>query len=257
LKAIILGAGQGKRLLPLTENLPKALLDVAGKSLAEWQIGELHKCGVTEILFVSGFNAAALSNALAACAPRYPGCTLRCINNPDYATSDNLVSCWVARAEMTEDFVLLNGDTLFRAPLFRQLLASPPGPVTLAIDHKAHYDDDDMKVCLDGRSLVKIGKTLPAADSHGESIGMILFRGDGPERFAAALEDALSHPRATRQWYLSVIGAMAPSGGVAVEAITGYDWCEVDYPLDLQRARHLAASWQEADGEALTSATAS
>jgi choline kinase len=257
LKAIILGAGQGKRLLPLTENLPKALLDIAGKSLAEWQIGELHECGVSEIVFVSGFNAAALADAVAACAPGYPGCALRCINNPDYATSDNLVSCWVAREEMTEDFVLLNGDTLFRAPLFRQLSASPSAPVTLAVDHKAHYDDDDMKVQIDGRSLVKIGKTLPPSEAHGESIGMIRFRGAGPARFAAALEEALNHPQATRQWYLSVIGAMAPSGDVAVETISGHEWCEVDYPLDLKRARHLAASWRDAEGEAPTSATAS
>ncbi len=243
MKAIILGAGQGKRLLPLTAEVPKALLNIAGRSLAEWQARELCRCGIEELVFVTGFNSAAFERALAALAPAYPGCRVRSIHNVGYASTDNLVSCWMARAEMTEDFVLLNGDTLFRAPLLRQLLASEEAPVTLAADRKEHYDEDDMKIRFDSRRLDKIGKTLPAPEADGESIGMILFRDEGPARFAAALEEAVREPQAEKRWYLSVIDALAPSGDVQVELIEGHPWCEVDYPLDLERARHLAAGW--------------
>ena len=64
MKALILGAGQGSRLLPLTETDPKALLNIGGKSVVEWQIDGLLACGVTEICFLAGFNLAAVEPEL-------------------------------------------------------------------------------------------------------------------------------------------------------------------------------------------------
>ncbi len=57
MKVIILSAGQGKRLLPMTATLPKCLLPVQGKTIIEWQIDELHKCGIDQITVVVGYNA--------------------------------------------------------------------------------------------------------------------------------------------------------------------------------------------------------
>src|SRR3546814_14185335 len=73
-------------------------------------------------------------------------------------------------------------------PVLQALLASPAAPVSLAVDHKERYDDDDMKVELDGSRLLDIGKKLPPERVQGESIGMLYFRGEGPRRFVAALE---------------------------------------------------------------------
>jgi hypothetical protein len=95
---------------------------------------------------------------------------------------------------MNENFILLNGDTLFQAPLVRQLLSSPDAPVTLAVDRKASYDEDDMKVCLDGTRLTDIGKKLPVDAVDGESIGCMVFRGDGPSIFARYLAQVLRDP---------------------------------------------------------------
>src|SRR3546814_17569195 len=75
-----------------------------------------------------------------------------------------------------------------------------------------------MKVQLDGGRLLDIGKKLPPERVQGESIGMLYFRGDGPRRFVAALEAAMLDPAAIRQWYLSVIAALAPQ--VHVQAVT-------------------------------------
>ena len=60
MKALIIGAGQGKRLLPLTETTPKALIKIGGKSLFEWQLDALVECGVSEVVFVAGFNIGAV-----------------------------------------------------------------------------------------------------------------------------------------------------------------------------------------------------
>lgn len=247
-KAVILGAGQGKRLLPLTETQPKALLIVAGRRVVEWQIEALVESGISEIVFVSGFNSELVDETLADYRPRAGTCRIRILHNPFYTVADNISSCWLAIPEMDQDFVLLNGDTLFRAPLLGQLLSSPEAPLTLAVDRKASYDEDDMKVRLDGTRLTDIGKTLPVDAVDAESIGCMVFRGEGPAIFARYLASVLKDPENLRLWYLSVIRRMAQEGiEVRTALISGHPWCEVDYPLDLKRAQALLSAWDEAE----------
>lgn len=233
MKVIILSAGQGTRLLPYTANVPKCLLDIQGKTLLEWQIGELHKCGIEQITVVTGYGAEKVDALL---QQKYEGQDIKTHYNPDYATTDNLVSCWEVRGQMSEDFILLNGDTLFEAEVVKNLLASPVTPLTVTIDHKEIYDTDDMKVSLDGTRLLNISKEILSDKVHGEAIGMILFRGDGPFLFRDSLEKALNDVQSTHKWYLSVIDAIAKKNTVLTCSIQGLSWCEVDYPTDLDEA---------------------
>jgi choline kinase len=257
LKAIILVAGQGKRLLPLTADDPKALLQIGERRSVAWQISALAACGVDDVVLVTGFNADKVDRVVDELAPQFPACRIRTIYNPFYAVCDNLVSVWSARAEMTEDFLLINGDTLFQAALARTVLDSPRAPVTVTIDRKAHYDEDDMKVRLDGDRLVDIGKKLPLDQVQAESIGMLLFRDQGPQIFAEKLDALMRDQASLRKWYLSVIADLAADHDIATCLIEGHAWCEVDYPLDLKRATQMVSSWHvEAEG-ALPSASLS
>jgi L-glutamine-phosphate cytidylyltransferase len=247
MKAIVLSAGQGRRLLPLTVEEPKCLLSVdVDRSILELQLQALASCGIERVCIMVGFGAARVERFLA--MHRIKPLEVRTRYNPFFATSNNLVTCWLAMAEMTEDFVLLNGDTLFEPKILRRLLASPPAPVTLTIDRKAEYDEDDMKVSLVGdRRLIAVGKTLPATETNGESVGLMLFRGTGVEAFRGTLEAAIRHPAALQQWYLSVINTMAGPLRVEAELIKGLWWAEIDTPEDLRRARthfaHQQAKW--------------
>lgn len=239
MKAVILSAGQGSRLLPLTAERPKCLLPLGPKSLIEWQIDILSRSGVDEIVVVVGFRAALVEAVLARLAR--PGLRIRTLFNPFYSVADNLGSCWLARHEMIGEFLLLNGDTLFETAVLQRLLHSPPAPITVTIDRKASYDADDMKVHLDGTRLVEIGKTLPPARTDGESIGLLLFRGDGPELFVDAVDRALQVSEGLTSFYLKVIDRLAKSHHVETATIEGLAWGEVDYPVDLQRAERLVA----------------
>jgi choline kinase len=239
MKAVILSAGQGKRLLPLTADCPKCILPVGGRSLVEWQIDELAKCGIDQVSVVLGFRADKVERIL---RERYGSHHVKTIYNADFAVSDNLVSCWAAHGEMHSDFVLLNGDTLFEAAVMQRLLDTPHRPVTVAISHKKDYDADDMKVELDGCRLVNIGKDLLPDQVDGESIGMILFRGQGPGLFRLALEKTLETPSAQTKWYLSVVDEMARSMPVWTCSIEGLQWCEVDYYADLKLAEKVVSA---------------
>lgn len=249
MKVVILAAGQGKRLLPLTADKPKSLLDIGGQTMIGWQVRELMKSGVEEVIVVTGFRAQAVDGEVQKLQTQYPACRFKALYNPEFDSADNLVSCWSVSAEMDQDFVLINGDTLFEAGIFQRLVDGPPAPITVTIDQKDHYDEDDMKVRLDGARLLEIGKTIPMDTVDGESIGMILFRGEGPQLFAVALDQAKRNPQPHHRWYLSVIDDLAKTGSVETRSIKGLEWCEVDYPLDLKWARQMISGWATGTGE--------
>jgi choline kinase len=240
MKAIILSAGQGTRLLPMTATIPKCLLDIQGKTIIEWQIDELHKCGVDQITVVTGYGADKVEDLL---HRRYGPQRVQTHYSPDYATTDNLVSCWKVREQMTDDFILLNGDTLFEAAVVKSLLKSPASPVTVTVNHKDIYDADDMKVSIEDSRLTKVGKDIPSGNIHGESIGMILFRDTGPAIFKSRLENAMADSKSIRRWYLSVIDEIAQEITVLTCSIKGLAWCEVDYPADLKQAVRVVATF--------------
>ncbi len=236
-KAIVLSAGPGRRLLPLTAERPKCLLPVdADRPVLELQLRTLARCGIQCATVMVGFGADKVERFLA--THSLGNIEIRTRYNPFFETTNNLVTCWLAVPEMTEDFVLLNGDTLFEMEVLRRVLASHKAPVTLAIDQKVEYDDDDMKVTLDGgRRLKAVGKTLAVHEIDGESIGLMVFRGQGVEAFRAALGEAVQDPAALHKWYLEVINAMASSLLVKTVSIEGLWWTEIDTPEDFARAR--------------------
>lgn len=239
MKAVILSAGQGKRLLPLTADSPKCILPIMGQTLIEWQIDELAKCGIEKITVVLGYRADKVERILRS---RYDDQRVRTLYNPAYAVSDNLVSCWTAHEEMDDDFILLNGDTLFEAAVLKQLLEAENRPVTVVVSQKSEYDADDMKVELDGCRLVKIGKDLIPDQVDGESIGMILFRDQGSKIFRDAIEKELQDPLSQRKWYLAVIDDMARRMPVWTCLINGKQWCEIDYRADLKQAEKVVVA---------------
>ena len=240
-KAIILSAGQGSRLLPLTADRPKCLIDFSGKSLLAWQIGSLVASGIEEIAVVTGFHDAKVDAALAALD--YPGVTIRTRFNPFFKVADNLGSCWIAREEMDRDFIILNGDTLVSPEIVARLIAGAKAPITVTIDVKDSYDLDDMKVQRDGDRLLQIGKRLEPHETNAESIGMLAFTGKGPAIFRAQVEAMMRTPEGVLNWYLKAIHALAPSGVVGTVSIEGLGWAEVDFPEDLPIARALTDGW--------------
>jgi choline kinase len=215
------------------------MLSVLGKTLIEWQIDELAVLGIDRVTVVVGYQADQVEELL---TRRYRANHIGFIHNRQFAETDNLVSCWMAREEMNDDFILLNGDTLFEAPVIRRVLNGSRRPVTVVTDHKAGYDDDDMRVTLEGEQLIDIGKDIDPAKTDAESVGILLFRGEGPALFRAALEEAMRDPSVHRKWFLSAIRKMCRTMPVWTCSIKGLRWCEIDYPADLKSAETVVSA---------------
>jgi choline kinase len=239
-KVVILSAGQGKRLSPLTDDRPKCLIDLSGRSVLHWQLANLSSVGVREAVVVTGFNAHLVDEEIAGLD--LPGMRVRTLFNPFYSVTDNLATCWMAREELQGEVMLLNGDTLFEPAIAARLLAAPAADITLTIDRKAEYDDDDMKVRTDGDVLRAVGKTLELYD--GESIGFSRFSAAGADMFVRRVEAAMRGSDGLKRWYLSVIDQIAKeTGAVRVCSIKGLGWAEMDFPADLAKNLALTERW--------------
>ena len=85
MKAIILSAGQGRRLLPLTERVPKCILPVRGRPLIGWQIDTLARCGITDVTVIVGFAAESVETTL---VELYGPRRIHTLYNPVFASTD-------------------------------------------------------------------------------------------------------------------------------------------------------------------------
>ena len=246
-KAIILSAGKGSRLYPFTEDRPKCLLELSGRTLLEWQLDALAASGVRTVTVVTGFHHDLVAGVIAA---RGTGRgRVETLFNPFYQVADNLGTVWVARDSFNGDCLVLNGDTIVSKEIAEKVVHAGIAGITVTVDESDEdYDDDDMKVVRDpdGR-LRRIGKQLGSSAINAESIGMIVFREDGAQRFVDAVEAMMRTAQGTTSWYLKVIDALAAESRVETLSIKGLQWGEVDYLEDVAIARGITAEWKLSD----------
>jgi choline kinase len=248
MKAIILSAGQGSRLGHLVDDRPKCLIDFNRRTLLDRQLDTLEMNGVHEAVVVTGFHDELVDAAIAA---RRGGPHVRTVFNPFFKVADNTGSLFMAREELAGDCLVWNGDTLVSNALMARVVGNSTPGICVTIDRKPAYDEDDMKVVTDAEGrLHAIGKRLPMGNVNAESIGLLAFRGDGSERFRAAIERAIRTAEGTTIWYLRVIHHIAQKDDVWTLDIQGEEWGEVDFPEDVETARALVERWDSRQGAA-------
>ncbi|MBN2379002.1 phosphocholine cytidylyltransferase family protein [candidate division WOR-3 bacterium] len=233
MQTIILAAGEGRRLHPLTLDRPKAMLEVEGRTLIGRAIDSLHAAGITdeEIILLSGHKAEKLKVAV-------PNC--RFINNEVFASTNNIYSLWLAR-ELLEgkDFILLNSDVLFAAGLTRDILEDRRKSV-LMVDDVNPLKEEEMRVITDpdGR-ITAISKTLHVKQSAGEYIGLARFGKDFSKALFAQIDRMMDEGQ-TGVWYENAIDAILDSCPLYSLSTGGLPWIEIDTHEDLARAAEVA-----------------
>ncbi|MBL7960803.1 phosphocholine cytidylyltransferase family protein [bacterium] len=236
MKAIILAAGQGKRLLPLTQDTPKTLLNISGTTILEYQLVTLASCNVKEVVLVGGFRVDKLKDY----ADRYIALhgldlKLKVINNKDYAITNNLYSLWLAKDEMTSDFLVINGDNVFDRRAIVKMIQQKDITAAVAIHKNPGYDDEDMKVRIAGSNVVEISKGIDNLAANGESIGLRLFRGKGVAAFKYAMDIAMIEDVKRNAYFVRAIQHMIDMGhNVGFTDVTEFKYGELDFFEDLK-----------------------
>ena len=237
---MVLAAGAGKRLGPLTEDLPKTLLPVDdGRTILDVTLANLAAAGLERAVIVTGFAAARLDERLPELERRH-GLALETVFNPKAEVWNNAYSLWCARDHFATGVLLVNGDTLTPTDVELRLLDGRGEPVVLALDREKPLGAEEMKVRLSAEGLLeRITKRMDPADADGEYIGLTLIEPEAAEPLADALE--ATWRRDPSLYYEDGFQELADRGGrVGTAAIGAVEWVEVDDHADLARARELA-----------------
>lgn len=176
---VILAAGMAKRLRPLTNECPKCLLSIGGRTLLQRTVDALKSVGINELVIVTGFLSEKIVSFL---DYHYPDMRIRYIDNPDYASTNNIYSLWLTRPEVDgKDFLLLDSDILFDPAIISRVLDNDGSALAL---NRHPLGEEEMKIVVDSHHhIIAISKTCAVSDAIGESVGIEKISAD----YSAAL----------------------------------------------------------------------
>jgi choline kinase len=243
--AILLCAGLGSRLLPLTADRPKCMIEVGGRTILEHQLAALRDAGVRHATIVGGYRFDRLASFV---AERWPDPAERpaLAFNPFYAISSSIGSVWAARELLDGGFCLLNGDTVYDPLLVADGLARAGDGVGLFVEPVLAPEPDDMLVRVEGGRVVAVGKGLPQSLARHRSLGFVTA---GPRSgYAAALAQVIAGVDGAQAFHHAVVDRLAHEGSVAAIAFAGGSWTEIDRPEDIARWDGAAPAHVRDDG---------
>jgi choline kinase len=227
--AIMLSAGKGTRLLPLTADRPKCLVPVGGKLIVDHHIDALTSAGVERRVVVGGYRADRLAEHLAA---RGGDAELRF--NPFWAVASSISSVWAARDLLVRDFAIINGDTVYDPGLLADAFALMRTGINLVVEPIVEADDDDMLVQLDGDCVAAVSKSLDPSIAGFRSLGIVAAIGDGAA-YRAALDRTIAGPDGIHAFHHGIVHDLAQTtDGVHAVVIAKGHWAEIDRPDDIE-----------------------
>jgi len=250
MKMLILAAGEGVRLYPLTKNRPKLLIKLDKKiTLLDKQMELFAKSGaVKEVIYIVGPFATMVEEKLSELSSKY-SIISRTIYNPFYDVSNNLISLWLARHEFDQDITITNGDNLFTPDVFEKIKQIKDNGIFLTISLKDEYDEDDMKVRLDdNHKLLEIGKYLATSESNAESVGLVRINGCyARDKFQESLEALVRIKENRNCFWLETFNHLRSANIVinTVEIDGSRKWREIDFHIDVKYAQELVYTISE------------
>jgi len=235
MKALILAAGYGSRLAPLTDSIPKSLVPVNGTPILFKQLENLYENGVTDITVISGYRANMLE---AAVHDRFRD--VKIIESVDYRETNNMYSAYLAREAMAGDeFLMMNADVFFDASVIGTLLAfEAPNAIVTDI---GFYLEESMKVieAEDGH-LTHISKLILPEEALGASIDVYRFSAEAGEAFFRKCAEYIEQKGERKLWSEVALDGILSEVDFRACPLNGR-WYEIDDHDDLAAAERIFA----------------
>jgi histidinol-phosphate/aromatic aminotransferase/cobyric acid decarboxylase-like protein/choline kinase len=249
-RAIILAAGQGTRLRPLTNDVPKGLVRVNGVSILDNALEKLSAVGVEEVVLVVGYRREKIVEEFGS---RNRGMEIRYVIAEDYDTTNNLVSLWKAREYLDRDVFLLESDVFFDENLLPRMLGRGNANVVALDRCRAHANGTT--VLLDGQERVSAvlsdrrQRKAKARRAQYKTINIYRFRGDFLADLFLPYLRAYIDTKTYDQFYEVVLSILSHFHRLKCrlegEVMRDVRWVEIDDSQDLKRAEYLFASPQQ------------
>lgn len=237
MQAVILSAGIGSRLLPLTREIPKCLVEVGGRSILDHQLEALTASGITQAVIIGGYRYRQIGAHLARVRPPLP---VRLLFNPFWSVASSIGSVWMARDLLHAPFCLMNGDTVFDAGLVAAAVREPGEGIGLLVEPLRDAMLDDMLVTVANGQVCAVAKDLALDVATHRSLGVIVS--NGGDAYARALETVIARPGGLNAFHHAIIAELATYAPVRAIVSGAGVWQEIDQPEDI-------AAWADQHGE--------
>jgi len=188
LNVVLIGAGRGSRLMPLTASQPKSFTTVADKRILDWTLDAFRQNGLDRFVFIAGYLQEVVRG-------EYPEFTF--VENTDWPNNNILFSLLYAREHMTDGFYSTYTDTLFTADAVG-LLKDSPHDITLVMDtewrdryrfRSEHPESDGEKMVAEGDRVVRVSREIFPKEASGEFTGVLKMTAAGAAKFLDFYDD--------------------------------------------------------------------
>ncbi|MCM8830149.1 MAG: NTP transferase domain-containing protein [Candidatus Omnitrophica bacterium] len=236
MKLIILGAGRGKRLGKFTDRKPKILVKIGKLSLLEILLKISTNTKIfSEIVVVVGYRKKDVQKLIVKQGFK----NVRVIHNPFYEIFGPLISLWLASLFIDDDFIIINGDTLFSPGIFKNI-SDEKNVIQLFISKKERYMKDEMRVKTDRKGfLIKADKNIADINADGVSLGIVVVKGDKNRKIIKeSIESLISNPKNTPTYWHELLNYLInKKQPIKTITVDKNCWIEIDTERDLKKAK--------------------
>jgi len=238
IKAIILAAGVGYRIRPLTDNCPKSLLKIGDNTILEMMISHIQDCGINEVIFVLGYLQEQIKDYVKI---KFPDLNSHFVTNDKYAETNTGFSLMLAKDLINESaFIKFDADVVFDKKILENLIECEYANC-LCIDKNINLDAEEIKVIIEDQNRVlKVSKTVNPKDAVGESIGIEKINSETARLLFAELK-IMMEDRRNQQEYYEVSYERLIEKNIPFYAldISGLKWTEIDTKEDFITAENM------------------
>ncbi len=231
---VILAAGMAKRLRPLTDTMPKCLLEVGGRTLLDRTVCAMQQAGINEFVVVTGYRGNMIRDYL---ITHFPAVIFTFLYNADYEHNNNIYSLWMAGEVVRgKEFLVMDSD-IFCDPAAVVRIAQEPESALAVNRHEC--GDEEMKVVVDAdMHITEISKTCHPLEAMGESVGIEKISASYSEALFRELDQMILEEGLIDIFYERAFERLIPQGHTfrVVDTSSYYSY-EIDTPEDYEHVK--------------------
>ena len=238
MKAIILAAGQGSRLKPKTDNLPKCLVQVKNVPILNYQLEALNRLGITECVIVVGFMGDLIRQEA---GDKFGDLHISYVDNKYFIETNNIYSLWCAKEYLADDIILIEGDVLFDRNILSALVDKIPSNTAVIDDFRSDMDGTVIIRKSDFASSMILksqqGKDFDYSNAF-KTVNIYSFDGSTMQQYLIPALDTWVDEGFTNEFYEAAIADLIAHNSIELETqhVGKNKWVEIDTIDDLEKA---------------------
>lgn len=251
---VILSAGMGTRLMPLTKEIPKPLLKINDVTLLERMIKNCMNAGISDFILIVGYNKEKVYE-IAPLLEEKLDISIKIIENAEYDTTNTSVSTYLASSyiekKSLDDFILVNGDNVVDPEIIARIAATDN--TSMIVDNFKDLNEESFKLILEDVStnddntiangvIAEIGKGIDIASSTGEFIGVSKVVKSDVATFNELLVDLIEDDR--QNYYDLAYKPLSKVSTIDYVLTNGLKWTEIDDHNDWETANELVDEFE-------------